>query len=423
MRPLKIAIDARLAGGSRAGGVESVVLGLAYGLSQLTDGEEEYLFLTRKGEDGWLRPHLSGPCRVLEGPPKPWPAVNWVQIRIARDHQGVGGAAWDRIRSLPERVRVPLYVSEGTIEKAGVDLVHFTFQDGFMTDVPAVYHPHDLQHLHLPQYFDPQILLYREVVYRTMCYQARMVAVSSSWIRADLIRQYGLDQDKVWVVPLAPVTEAIEAPSPAELGAVKEKFGLPDEFLLYPAQTWPHKNHIGLLEALALLRDRRNLRAPLVSTGHQNAFFPAIAARAEQLGLNGQLRFLGVVSRRELACLYKLCRAVIIPTKFEAASLPLWEAFLAGAPAACSNVTSLPEQAKDAALIFDPDDRASIAEAVERLWNEEGLRRDLIERGRRRVADFSWQRTARRFRAHYRRLAARTLSEQDRELLAAPAGL
>lgn len=423
MRALKIAVDARLSGGARAGGVESVVLGLAQGLSRLADGSEEYLFLTRKGEDAWLRPYLSGPCRILEGPPLPWPAVNWVEIRIDRDHQGLGGRVWERIRSLPDRVRVPLCLSEGTIEREGVDLIHFTFQDGFMTDVPAVYHPHDLQHLHLPEYFDPGMLLYREVVYRAMCYQARMVAVISSWVRRDLIRQYGLDEDKVRIVPLAPLLPPGEAPCGTELAAVKAKFSLPEAFLLYPAQTWPHKNHIGLLEALALLRDRKGLTPPLVSTGYLNAFFPTIAARLDQLSLNRQVRFLGVIRHRELACLYRLCRAVIIPTKFEAASLPLWEAFLAGAPAACSNVTSLPEQAGNAALLFDPDDPESMAQAVERLWSDEELRRELGERGRRRVAKFSWERTARLFRAHYRRLAGRELSDKDRELLAAPPAL
>ncbi len=420
MRAWRIGIDARLTGGMQSGGVEHVLVGLAWGLSRLTDGCEEYVFLTRRGANDWLRPYVSGPCRIWEGPAEPWPAaVTWIQVNIEPNGAGVApGSAWAKIRTLPAKVRVPLRVADGVLERAGVELVHFCFQDGFLTEAPSIYHPHDLQHLHLPEYFAAEMLLYREIVYRTLCYQARMVAVASEWTRQDVMRQYGLPQEKVVVAPLAPPTETMAPPSAEELALVRRKFELPEAFLFYPAQTWPHKNHLGLLEALALLGERRGLRPALVCSGRQNNFFPVIAERARTLGLENQVRFVGVVSRRELASLYTLCRAVVIPTKFEAVSFPLWEAFLAGAPAACSNVTSLPEQAQDAALQFDPDDAEQMAEALGRLWTDGELRAELVERGRRRVAKLSWERTARLFRAHYRRLAGRALEAADEELLA-----
>lgn len=97
--------------------------------------------------------------------------------------------------------------------------------------------------------------------------------------------------------------------------------------------------------------------------------------------------------------------------------MPLLEAFLAGAPAACSNVTCLPELAGDAALLFDPGSPSEIAEAIRRLWTDGVLRATLADRGRRNVSHFTWEHTARIFRAHYRRLANRQLSEQDHALL------
>lgn len=95
----------------------------------------------------------------------------------------------------------------------------------------------------------------------------------------------------------------------------------------------------------------------------------------------------------------------------------MWEAFLAGAPVACSAVTSLPEQAGDAALLFDPDRPEEMAGAIARLWTDAALRERLIARARERVAEFTWDRTARTFRAHYRRLMGRWLAPDDRELL------
>jgi glycosyltransferase involved in cell wall biosynthesis len=108
----------------------------------------------------------------------------------------------------------------------------------------------------------------------------------------------------------------------------------------------------------------------------------------------------------------------VIPTKFEAASGPLWEAFSAGVPAACSTVTSLPEQAGGAALLFDPDDIEQIANAIRSLWTDKTVRMKLAELGRTRVKQFTWDTTARVFRAHYRRLGGRTLDAGDGQLLA-----
>ena len=113
-----------------------------------------------------------------------------------------------------------------------------------------------------------------------------------------------------------------------------------------------------------------------------------------------------------------MATGVVIPSKFEAASGPLWEAFLAGVPAAVAAVTSLPEQAGGAALLFDPDEPATIAGAVEQLWTDAGLRQDLRVAGAINVARFDWETTARKFRAEYRVLAGRTLSTADMDLRA-----
>lgn len=413
---MRVCLDARLISGT-AGGVESVVIGLAYGLSRLADGDEEYLFLAYRDADEWIRPYVSGPCHMLYGPKTPQQSA-WartLKTKTPRIHQ-----LWRRLSPVSERWKIGMLWSDGTIERAGVDIMHFTHQVGFRTRVPSIYHPHDLQHLHFPQFYSLGRRLVREIVYRRFCRQARMVAAQTSWLKRDLIRHYGLPEAKVQVVPFAPVSVSYPNPSEKDMEAVRQKYALPQAFIFYPAQTWTHKNHLGLLEALAILRDRYGTTVPFVSSGRlYRPFFPKIETRINELGLNGQVQFLGFVNPLELQCLYKLCRSVIIPTKFETVSGPLWEAFLSGTPAACSNVTSLPEQAGDAALIFDPDRPAEIAGAIHRLWTDETLRQILVRRGHTKLGHFSWERTARLFRAHYRRIAHRPLTEEDRALLAA----
>ena len=179
------------------------------------------------------------------------------------------------------------------------------------------------------------------------------------------------------------------------------------------------KNHLGLIEAAATLRDKHTLHIPLVFSGRKSDYYPSLKKRINDLGLAGQVQFLGFVTPLELQSLYRLCRCVIIPTKFEAASFPLWEAFLAGAPTACSNITSLPRQAGIAALTFDPSDENEIADCLRRLWEDGELRTRLAKHGRENVSCFTWKKTALCFRAQYRRILDLELSSEDNAILSA----
>jgi len=413
-RPLRVCIDARLTAGM--GGVQQFIIGLASGLSKLSGHGEQYLFLAYEDRDEWIKPYLQGPCRVWHGTAatrQPRWAMPLRNVQVVRK-------ALRKLSPLARGLSESLPHSDGMVEQAGIDLMHFTTPAAFLTATPNIYHPWDLQHLHLPQFFSPKEFQDREVSYRAFCEQASMVSVATSWTKRDIMRHYGLRQEKVQVVPIAPVVTEYSVPSEDDLAAVRRKFSLPADFIFYPAQTWAHKNHIGLLEALSILRDRDKLIVPLVSSGRATQFFPEIEKQVLRLGLAEQVRFLGFVSPLELQCLYKLCRSMVFPSKFEGWGLPLTEAFSLGTPVACSNVTSLPGLADDAALLFDPDDPEEMAGAIKRLWTDAQLRTSLGERGQVRVARFTWERTARMFRAHYRRIAGRALTNEDHELLAAP---
>ena len=415
--PLRVGLDARLRG-SGAGGVEQVVIGLASGLGQL-DGPEEYAFLVHADSRQWLEPYIdpAGPCRLLVGPPRPQPAA-WKAF--VRERLSWGYRLYHQVSPHLRRQMVRIPRSSGLIEQVGCQVMHFTTQAGFETTVPTIYQPHDLQHLHLPEYFTPRERRTRDILYGGLCDRAAMVAVTASWGRQDLIDHLRLAPDKVRVVEWAPVLTAYPTPSADDLVACRREYALPDAFVLYPARMWPHKNHETLLRAMALLERRDGVRTALVCTGSRTEHTPSVERLARELGLEQQVHPLGFVSPLTLQCLYRLCRCVAIPTRFEAASFPLWESFLAGAPAACSQVTSLPAQAGDAALVFDQERPEAIADALLRLWQDAALRDTLRARARVSVARFPWERTARIFRAHYRRLAGVALVEEDRALLAAP---
>lgn len=417
-RELRVAIDARLPDGE-GGGVASVTIGLTHGLSRLTDGNEQYLFLVLEGHDAWLRPHLSGPCRTLEQRSESETARR-LKDRIARSAP-FARTVW---RQLPARVTgVPeLPHSTGLVEAAGADIVHFVTQ-GFLTSLPSIYHPHDLQHVHLPQFFSPKVRAIRERHHRAFADQAAMVAVASTWTKRDVARHLGIADSKIVVVPWAPPLAAFPEPTPDEAIAIAGRLRLPARYLMYPARTWPHKNHAVLIDAVSLLRRRHGIEASLVFTGYRTPEAKGLDARASRLRVYDLVTWTGFLDPRELRAVYALSDGVIIPSLFEAASAPLWEAWLAGKPVACSNVTSLPEQAGDAAIVFDPSSVEAVADAIAMLWTSEELRITLARRGAQRVAAFTWDRTARTFRAHYRRIAGAAASDEDADLMAAEPGI
>jgi glycosyltransferase involved in cell wall biosynthesis len=416
---LKVCIDARV-DPATWGGVSSVLMGLAQGLSSLRNGGEKYVFLVSPQGAAWLEPYAD-PETFLK------PTGGWGKsARTAVSETGIlsrvpgAGRAWRAALQVRPANWPPIPKSDGTAESAGVDLIHFVAQNAFLTDLPSIYHPHDLQHIHLPDNFTSWRRRRRELEYGTFCRQAAMVAVTSEWGRRDVIEHFGLPEEKVAVVPWAPPTLAYEAPDESALIAVSKRLELPPRFLFYPAHAWPHKNHLALFRALACLRDEDGLTVSFVCTGGDHPYATELLNERRALGLDEQVRWLGYVSPADLRALFELCDGVVVPTLFEAASGPVWEAFVAGAPVACSNVTSLPAQAGDAAIVFDPHDETALVDAVRRLWLDEELRRELGRKGRERVGTFTWERTARHFRAHYRRIAGRELDATDRALLEAP---
>jgi hypothetical protein len=155
MAPLRVCIDARLSSGE-VGGVEQVIIGLASGLSGLSDGEEQYFFLANPEATDWLKPYVSGPAQLLRAHSSP-SATGLRQLKsAARRHFPMARAMWHSLPYLAPLEDRRLPRSDGTIEAQGVDLVHFVLQNAFRTRVPSIYYPSDLQHLHLPAFFTPR---------------------------------------------------------------------------------------------------------------------------------------------------------------------------------------------------------------------------------------------------------------------------
>lgn len=366
------------------GGVERFLIGLLPALAELSSEDEHYRIIVNQDDPHWIEPYLGRnqstvvkPTAKPQTPPEQCHHHHW-----------------------PER-----YISDGFYEELGCDVIHFAFQTYVVCAAPTVYTPHDLQHLHLPQFFKPIDIAYRETVQPTGCHFAQAITTASQWIKDDIVRQYGTYPDKIHVIPCAPVTSNFSEPTEQQCLDVMRKYQLHEGFAFYPAVTWQHKNHIRLLQSIAWLRDSRNLRIPLVCSGQQTEHFGKIASVIEDLHLRDQVTFLGFVPAEELRALYRCAKLVVVPTLHEASSFPIFEAWNEGTPVACSNVTSLPEMVGDAAAVFNPFNVEHMAARIASVTQDEEYRKGLIARGSSRLQQFSWKQTAEAYRALYRGVA------------------
>ncbi len=265
----------------------------------------------------------------------------------------------------------------------GADVVHYPLTIRLpRVDKPSVVTVHDLQHLDLPRMFNRAERLFRRVAWHRSIRGADRIAVPSSFAGKRLATELGLDPARITVIHSG-VDHARFRPGADER----------EEFLLYPARRWPHKNHARLFEALAILRaDRPALRLVLTGEADGGSLPDGVESR-------------GLVPQDQLIDLYRRAAALVFPSLYEGFGQPPLEAMACGCPVACSSAGALPEVVGEAARLFDPHDPRAIVDAVRDVLDApEEWRRRGIER----AASFSWEATARGYDDVYRELSTRS---------------
>jgi glycosyltransferase involved in cell wall biosynthesis len=253
-----------------------------------------------------------------------------------------------------------------------VDVVHYALTVPLpRTTTPTVVTLHDVQHRDLPDFFGPARRSFRRIAYDRATQSAGAVIVTSEFVRDRALDQLALDPTRVHVVPHA-INHTL----------FKEGDEEREAFLLYPARAWPHKNHAHLFEAFAILR-RHDPKLRLILTG----------GGLERLGqLPDGVERWGIIPAAELASLYRRAACLVFPSLYEGFGLPPLEAMACGCPVAASNVAAIPEVCGDAAVLFDPNDPESIANAV---LEADSRSEELRAKGLARVAAFTWESSAR----------------------------
>jgi len=256
---------------------------------------------------------------------------------------------------------------------------------------------HDLGYLHFPQAHPPLARLYLDLSTRSNARVAAHVIADSQATKDDLVRHYGTSPAKITVAYPGRNETLLRVNDPTAIEAVKRRYNVTGDYLLYLGTLQPRKNLVRLVQAFSNLQSLSDLRSPasasnlrLVFAGGKGWLYDEIFAEVTRLGLERQVLFLGRVVEEDKAALLSGAKAFVFPSLYEGFGLPVVEAIQCGTPVICSNTSSLPEVAGDAALLVDPLDVNALAQAVARLLNDADLRRTLIERGYVQAQKFPW---------------------------------
>ena len=354
---LRIGIDASRATVARRTGTESYARRLIQALLEagIPRGHQFTLYFRDTPSPDLFSPP-GGAADKVSNRIIPFPRL-WTHIRLSAELLG---------RGRPDVLFVPAHV---------LPLAH---------PLPTVVTVHDLGYRHFPEAHPWRQRLYLEWSTRFSARQATHLLADSEATKLDLTRFCGVPEDKVSVV----YPGYDDSLRPVDSGAVRARYGLPENYFLHVGTLQPRKNLLRLMEAVAWAP----APACLVLAGRAGWLSAPIVARARELA--DRVRLLEYVPDEDLAGLYSGALALVFPSLFEGFGFPALEAMACGTPVICSNTSSLPEVTGDAALLVDPLDVGGLLAAMRRVQAEPALRSALRAQGLARVRQFSWERAA-----------------------------
>ena len=274
---------------------------------------------------------------------------------------------------------------------------------------------HDVIHLRFPEYLPhPAAYYYAKGMMWAAAKSAKKVLTVSECSKQDIMACLGVPEQKIEVIynGIEPRREAIEdIRNPASRERLRQQLGISRKYLLFLSNFMPHKNFDTLIKAYSLLKHRDKLDACLVIAGKNDKLRVQLEELIEQEQLSEDVILTGFVAPELTPALYANAELFVYPSLYEGFGLQALEAMNYDTPVTISNASSLPEIAGNAALAFDPASSDEMAAVILKILNDPGLRKSLVEKGRKRVQDFSWRTAVERTVEVYRGI----LGARDRD--------
>jgi len=302
--------------------------------------------------------------------------------------------------SLAEHISIPR-----KLRQLGADLYHSPhYVLPLLCPKAAVVTIHDCIHLLFPEYLPNRMAKrYAWFMMRNAVHRSELILTVSEASRHDILSFYPeADPEKLQVVPNSIDEAILEDPGEEEMERVRERYQIRGRFVLYAGNIKPHKNLARLIAAFGLLKQRGGHEdVKLLIIGDEVNRYGSLRRSVEAAGVRQDVRFFGFVPDHTLSALYRLASVFAFPSLYEGFGLPPLEAMACGTPVVTSRISSLPEVVGNAAVLVDPYSVEDIAAGLERVLGDADLRASLVQRGRARVQDFSWQRSARAIHSGY----------------------
>lgn len=393
--PAKVLFDLRWMEIGKAGGIEQMTHELVDEIAKVDSTNEYRFFGPRRTCLEWEMPRrFKAKFEFTDGLARHWAAL--------RDQ-----VAADLAHSLDlPPLTSPALAALKRYQQLDFTVVHslpsYTHPD--LLGFPSVLTVHDLQHLHLPEFFSPEDIATRERHYRESCATADRIICVSEFTRQDVHRRYGIPLDRLVTIWNLPSQASSLALSEARCARLLRQMGIGRPFVFYPAQAWLHKNHQRLIKAFDAVRDSLPHGCMLVLTGRPPDASHPVSAQLAEMIKQGSVCHLGFRTPLEIAALYRTAEALVFPSLFEGFGMPLVEAMMAGCPIACADNSSLPEIAGDAALLFDARSEGAIGEAITRITTDAALRERLRQAGTKQSSGLDRKATALRTIEIYRQV-------------------
>ncbi len=318
-------------------------------------------------------------------PPMPFPVAANVTYRPIPASDRALAILWHRLR-------LPLFADAWA---GGADIFHspdFTLPP--LWRARGILTVHDLTFMHYPDCAPPGLVSYLKSAVPRSVRRARLILADSESTKRDIVELLGTPPNKVRVVYAGVGPEFAPVTQEDILAGVRTRYNLTWPFVLNVGTLEPRKNHLRLIRSFAqLLPHHPDLR--LVLVGGKGWLYEDVQAEVARLKLQGRVVFPGFVADADLPALYSLASVFAYPSLYEGFGLPVLEAMACGTPVVCSNASSLPEVAGDAALLVDPTDVEALARALDQGLSDQPMRQAMRTRGQAQAARFTWSAAAR----------------------------
>src|SRR3989344_467218 len=298
----------------------------------------------------------------------------------------------------------PIFVikksNKETLKKNKIDLLitPSPLLFGFENNIPYIVPIPDMMYKYYPNF--PEYSFWNriisQIVFKYSAKYAALCIADSTWGKNDIKKFLNKSDDQINVIPFLPAgyVHNYKNMTKEEADYILKKFKLPEKFVFYPAQFWAHKNHINLIKSIKAAEEKHGQKIQLVLVGDDKANaenYKELMDLAKSFGIKDRIIHLGYVSDEEIVALYKKATALVFASVGGPTNIPIVEAMFLGTPVVCPNLFAMPEQKGVAGVFFDPFNQDDMAEKISKVWQDEILRQQMIQKGYEKVENFTFE--------------------------------